>query len=456
MNGPDQTIAVGVKNLTKIFRIYQRPSDMLWETITGKLRYREFQALKDISFEIRTGEVTGIIGRNGSGKSTLLKIIAGTLNKTSGDVEVQGKVSAILELGTGFNPEYTGRQNVFMGGLCLGMSREEVEKKIDWIIEFSELKDVIDQLFRTYSTGMQARLTFATAVSVDPDILIIDEALSVGDARFQMKCFAKFEELRKSGKTILFVSHDMNSISYLCDKAILLNQGQIVEQGKPKHITALYHKLLFGETGVSENGTLTNTDTEENAAKNQMELLYEQNKLFGKERIKQSALQKLHMSISKDQPEEMRYGNKQAEVLVCEILNENDEKVVILESGKKFTFFISILFYEDLDDVAVGFLVRNAKGVDLFGTGSLSQKIAIPPQKKGNILTVYLHLTMWLAAGEYFLACGVANAQTGMQYDFRFDALPFEVVGDGKIYTTSVVNLDPKLSYEIVENKTKN
>ena len=219
--------AISVRAVCKSFPVYNHPKDLVLEFITGTRRHGERWALRDISFDIAHGEVVGIVGANGAGKSTLLKIIAGTLAQTSGEVKIDGRVSAILELGTGFHPEYTGRQNVITGGMCLGMTRAEVEQRLPWIVEFSELESVIDEPFRTYSSGMQARLTFATAISGDPDVFIVDEALAAGDSYFVTKCFRRIREICNSGATVLFVSHGTNQIAQLCQRAIWIDGGQI-------------------------------------------------------------------------------------------------------------------------------------------------------------------------------------------------------------------------------------
>ena len=236
-------MAIQVKDLSKVYKLYNKPSDRLKETLGFHVDAREHYALKHVNFEIRKGETVGIIGTNGSGKSTILKIITGVLNPTGGEVNVDGRISALLELGAGFNMEYTGIENVYLNGTMLGFTKEEIDERLDNILEFADIGDFVNQPVKSYSSGMFVRLAFAVAINIDPEILIVDEALSVGDVFFQAKCYRKFEDFKKEGKTILFVSHDLGSITKYCDRAILLNQGEKIFEGTPK-------EAACGGTGI--------------------------------------------------------------------------------------------------------------------------------------------------------------------------------------------------------------
>ena len=237
-------IAIRVDHLSKVYKLYHKPSDRLRETLGMKVPVREHYALDDVSFDVYRGETVGIIGTNGSGKSTILKIITGVLNPSGGKVTVNGRISALLELGAGFNMEYSGLENVYLNGTMIGFSREEIDARLDAILSFADIGDFIYQPVKTYSSGMFVRLAFAVAINIEPEILIVDEALSVGDVFFQAKCYRKFEDFKKMGKTILFVSHDLGSISKYCDRVVLLNQGVKMDEGAPKAMVDLYKRLL--------------------------------------------------------------------------------------------------------------------------------------------------------------------------------------------------------------------
>ena len=247
--------AISVKDVTKIYRLYEKPIDRLKEamSITHKNFHRDFYALNGISFDVNKGETVGIIGTNGSGKSTILKIITGVLTPTTGEVEVDGVISALLELGAGFNMDYTGIENIFMNGTMMGFSRKEMEAKLQDILEFADIGDFVYQPVKTYSSGMFVRLAFALAINVEPEILIVDEALSVGDVFFQAKCYRRMEEIRKNGTTILMVTHDMGAIIKYCDRVVVLNKGAFIAQGEPGKMVDLYKKILANQMDQLED-----------------------------------------------------------------------------------------------------------------------------------------------------------------------------------------------------------
>ena len=415
MNTTSVEVTVRVKHLSKKFEIYTKPSDLVLEVITRRSRHSDFWALRDISFECFKGEVLGVVGQNGAGKSTLLKILTGTLEKTTGEVEVQGRISSILELGTGFHQEYSGRENVYMGGLCLGMNQQEIDRKIDWIIGFSELEDFIEQPLKTYSTGMQARLAFSTAVSVDPEILIVDEALSVGDVRFQRKCFGKFEEFRQKGCTIIFVSHNTETINTICDRAVYLHNGEVRCAGIPKVVTGLYLQDLLGkqEKAVEHGPPL---DTIENS--------------------------------------KFQYGNKGATICDFGVLDALGKKTTELDSGGHYTFLCKVQCNRDIiDDLNVGISITTVQGVRLFAVNPVVQKLRTPEIRRGEILEVKVDVTLWLAPGDYFMTFGAWGFYETTHYDRQVDALHIRVHGDTGSQG-SLVNLFPRYTMSVVSGKS--
>ncbi len=396
MSGAGGDVAISVRGLSKRFKVYSRPRDMLWELITRRPRHTECRALKDVSFEVRRGEVVGIIGRNGAGKSTLLKILAGTLDKTSGDAVVNGKVSAILELGTGFHPEYTGRENVIMGGLCLGMSRQEIESKVDSIIEFSELREVINQPFRTYSSGMQARLTFSVAASVEPDVLIIDEALSVGDALFAEKCYNRIREIAAGGATVLYVTHAFQSIYELCNRAILLHQGALVAIGHPKDVGATYEDVLRRDRAKAMRwswGPPGPDGGERQAEQAQADRSAEP----------AGEIQSDGAWVEVPRPED-----SPTYVEGMGVYAADGSGASVLEHGKRYTVRVRCRSLVDHDNISVGFRIQKPQGSTLYGTSTQNYDMTIPI-RAGHAVEVDFDWQCNLQNGQYVLNAGVAK-----------------------------------------------
>lgn len=417
------SVAIEAKNITKIYHLYDNPSDRLKESlsISKKQYHHDYYALHNVSLEIKKGESVGIVGKNGAGKSTLLKIITGVLTSTGGELIASGKISSLLELGAGFNPEMTGYENIYLNGSIMGYTKEEVDAKVASIIEFADIGEFIYQPVKTYSSGMFARLAFAVAINVDPDILIVDEALSVGDAAFQRKCFAKLEDFRKRGKTILFVSHSERQIVELCSRAVLIHDGQIIIDGNPKKVTSLYSKMINASTvNVEEirrefyTSKHDNEDTQD--ALNQTEQSNEEFEEFFDPSLLPSTT--------------VEYDSDRARISDVKITTLDGQKVNVLKMGSDYVYTYEVHFFEDVCDVDFGMMFKSISGVELGATSSHVKNNKIKNIQKGQRCRVeYLFHNIFLP-GVYFTNAG---CQSYDPKNYRFlarliDCYSFRVV----------------------------
>ncbi len=427
----DQTV-ISAHGITKMFKIYQQSRDLLQELLTGRDRHKSFWALKGVSFTVNRGEVVGIMGRNGAGKSTLLKILAGTLTPTDGTVAINGRVSAILELGSGFNPNFTGRENVYMGGLCAGFKRSEIDEKFDEIVDFAELGAVIDQPFRTYSTGMQARLSFSTVMVADPEVLIVDEALAVGDARFQLKCFDRFQRLRARGKTVLLVTHSAEAITACCDRAILLDGGAVVSDSDPNTVTKIYHQLLFGTTLSQSRAEPTPATPAPHAPP--------------------TAPLTVQASTGAEPTDPTRYGDKRVVLETISLADDAGHPVGAVETGKRHRLICQARIKGDVASLCLGVHIRDRRGFELFGCDTITVcgKGTVPIPPVGGTVVFDLSLDMHMGGGVYFLTVGLAE-EDGTKLDMWFDALQFKVLATPKLYHASKLNLYPEFTIKTQE-----
>lgn len=435
---PVSKSAFQVSNLSKVFKVWKRPGDMLLETVTGRRRHTEFRALDDVTFDMPSGCVMGVLGRNGAGKSTLLRLIAGTLEPTTGSVQSSGRVAAILELGTGFHPEYSGRDNVLLGGLCLGLSAKEIARRFDEIVDFAELGDVIDQPFRTYSSGMQARLTFSVATSVDADVLIIDEALAVGDARFSLKSFDRIQEFRRQGKAILLVSHDINTVNSFCDQALLLEHGRLIAQGESRDVGNIYHELLFGVP--KDDGAAISAEPAEPPeppAASPEEVGAELNGTA----IPAYAGEELPEPADEPFPKEHRYGDGHARITEFYIRDTHGRRTSRLAGLHRHEFVVRIQAVKDVRDICIGILVRTPRGTELYGTDSTTPRRVVPLLRAGEGVVFTAPFRNNLAPGAYFATASLARQDT-LKHDLRFDALEFHVEDAPGVYHSSLTNLE--------------
>jgi teichoic acid transport system ATP-binding protein len=401
--------AVQAEGLSKVYRLYDSPKDRLFELLSldGRKRHRDFKALDEVSFRVPQGRTLGIIGQNGSGKSTLLKILCGVLHPSSGSFRVQGRVAALLELGAGFNPDFTGRDNVYNHGAILGFSRGEMEAKFSQIEDFAGIGAYIDQPVKTYSSGMYVRLAFAVSIHVEPEVLVVDEALSVGDILFQARCFEKFREFKEKGVTILFVTHGLSLVTAHCDEALLLDQGRLVEHGNPKAVVDAYNRMLTTRGAEpSPSAVGPGSDGPRHAARTEWKGWFQVN------------------------PAENRYGNQKAEILEAGIFDPAGKPCQVLERGREYQVRVKIRPHCGMPVPIVGFALKDPKGTVLCGSNTWYQGAQLGDCAEGETILVSFKFVNRLNPGQYLLNVGAATFEEGeyVVYDRRFDYLGFQVV----------------------------
>lgn len=379
---------ISVQHLDKVYRLYHHPSDRFKAVLRPQKKYhQDFYALRDVSLRAGRGETLGVIGRNGSGKSTLLKIIAGILTPTGGDVSVQGRVAALLELGAGFNPLMTGMENIYFSGTIMGYTKREIDQRLDEMIAFAGIGDYLDQPVRTYSSGMFVRLAFAVAISVDPDILLVDEALAVGDMNFQAKCFRKLAGFRESGKTVIFVTHALDTVIRYCDRAIVLEKGRLVTEADPKKAVDAYKQIMAG-CASSDTGVLGQSGSDT-----------------------------------------LSYGNKKAQIVDCGLYDETGRQARLLENGKHFTIRMKVKFQDDISEPIFAFTVKDLKGLEVTGTNTEFKKTFSGMFRGGDTVEVKFEQILNMQSGRYALSLGCVGSDAGglVVYHRLYDAVLFEV-----------------------------
>ena len=408
--------ALRVENVSKQYRIYNRPGDRLTESLTrGRLRrHKEFWALRDVDFEVEPGTTVGIVGPNGSGKSTLLQIISGTLEPTHGDVWHEGRIAALLELGAGFDSEFTGAENVYMNAALMGLARREIDVLFPEIERFAEIGQFLYQPVKTYSSGMYVRLAFAIAASVDPDILVIDEALAVGDAVFQHRCLRRIKELQERGRTILFVSHDAAAVRALCNRAILLNAGRVVIDGKPGDVLNRYQKVIMAREEAYDAEVGGYPPTGSAIAESLPPLRYS-----------------------------YRHGDESAEILGVELMDASGRPVEIVQTGEALRLRMVTRFNRDVDEPVIGFLIRNRHGIHAYGTNTKELQLKLGALKAGEGLEINFAFDCWLGVDQYSIGFAI-HSRDGQAYDWIDGAIFFRVTS--MTLTEGVANLNASVT----------
>ena len=432
--------SIEISNVSKIFPIYDKPHFRLLQMVVppnyeGKYR-REFTALNNVTFRVNRGETLGIVGRNGSGKSTLLQLICGTLTPSSGEVITHGRSAALLELGAGFNPEFTGMENIYLNGSLLGFTKEELDRKLPEILEFADIGDFVHQAVKSYSSGMYVRLAFAVAISLDPDILVVDEALSVGDEAFQRKCFARIESIKQSGATILFVSHSASTVIDLCDRAVLLEKGQMLMEGEPKQVVASYQRMLYAPPEkVAEireallAGQLLSAGRDSAVADAAESRIEQQTDLADFDPHLQS------QSI-------IHYETRGVNIRDIKIETLDGRQVNILQPGSRYVYRYRAEFEQSATRVRFGMMIKSLTGIELGGSSTSTPANTIPYVGAGEGFEVAFQFDCQLTAGTYFLNAGVMGDEDGFETFLarQLDAVMFRVLSPPKGTATGLVD----------------
>ena len=421
-------IAIKVEDVSKVYKLYNKPSERLVDAlgIAKKNRFKEHRALDHVSFEVKKGETIGIIGTNGSGKSTILKIITGVLSQTSGNVEISGRISALLELGAGFNMEYTGIENVYLNGMMMGFTNEEMDERLPEILKFADIGDFVNQPCKTYSSGMFVRLAFAVAINIDPEILIVDEALSVGDAFFQAKCYKKFDDFKAQGKTIIFVSHDISSVAKYCDRVILLNKGVKLSEGKPKETIDLYKKVLLNQDQNITSGQV----------------------LAEKKEVADTHLWKNNYELNPDVNE---YGTGEAEIIDFAVVDEYGSYTNCIQKGTSFEIKSKVKFHTDIMDPIFTYTFKTVQGTAVTGTNTMYEKVGVGLAKAGETYVATFKQNMDMQGGEYLLSISCTGYVGGefRAYHRLYDVVGVTVISDKN--TVGFYDMNSETTVERVE-----
>ncbi len=435
-------------NLGKTYHIYNSPQDRLKQMLVGKRRtyYRPFSALRNVSFTVNRGETLGIVGKNGSGKSTLLQLIAGILTPTTGDVTVSGRVAVLLELGAGFNHEFTGRENIYTNGKVLGLTRNEIDERFETIAQFADIGDFIDEPVKTYSSGMYIRLAFAVAINVSPDVLIIDEALAVGDEAFQRKCFAAIQAFKEGGGTLLFVSHSASAVIELCDRAICLDHGEMVFAGVPKQVVALYHQLIYAPAGESE---LIKSKIIKEHGHHLLSLSSSDPKDEQDLSIRSSLKSWYDPNLKPETT--TKYQSLGVEISDPHLKCTDDQRVNILVNREDYEYTYQVHFSKDAFNVRFGMLIKTVSGFELGGAVTAPVSKGIEYVAKGTSFVVRFAFKCALSPGVYFLNAGVEGVLDGtLQYLARhIDVAMYRVQIDESRLNTSQVDFMIRPSFQI-------